>query len=308
MNKPNLIAFLVFLLVFSCSKKEVFLEGIIISDNEYPVIISTIDTISVSWNDKETNRLDSLSMNYQNVTKTDYDGFFSLNAYENDSIYIKSFNHVTQSLSVADYLKLENQNITLKPCDWEFECDNPKEEFFVFIAEKISLELKVPEASCDVLMDAQFIAKYKVLENLYGDIKKDSVTFYVFDHYGWPKFKDYEKLVLYVNKYCDIYVHEKYQYQPLLKTKNGKLASPFLMSDIRYLEPDFPIKPRKMEFKNPVIFEHEKLDSIEGIKQRYPEPYFKIENNKVFALYGNDINELFELKKLTVLKSRGKFQ
>ncbi|WP_298900019.1 hypothetical protein [uncultured Psychroserpens sp.] len=283
------------------------LEGIIITDREFPIVISTIDTLSVYWKDKKTKRFDSLSKNNQNVTKTDSNGFFRLSAYENDSIYIKSFNHISQSFSVTDYLKLENQNITLKPCDWEFECKNPNEEFFVFIAEKISLEMKIPEQSCNVLMDRQFIAKYKVLENLYGDIQKDSVTFYVFDHYGWPKFKDYEKLVLYVNKYCDIYVHEKYQYQPLLKTKNGKLASPFLNDDFRYLKTDFPIKPRRMDFENPVIFEHEKLDSIEGIKQMYPEPYFRIEENKVFALYGNDINELFELKKLTILKSRGKF-
>ena len=50
------------------------------------------------------------------------------------------------------------------------------------------------------------------------------------------------------------------------------------------------------------------VPAIDGIEQMYPEPYFKIENNKVLALYGNDINELLELKKLTILKSRGKFK
>ncbi len=307
MAKHILLILFLSIISFSCNEEQVLIEGIVLSDKKAHILISTIDTLTVSRHDEKTKKIDSLVIFHENIASADNDGFFSLLAFPSDSIYFKSFNHIPQSILVSDYLKRKDKLIELKSCNWEFKCDK-EPILFAFAAKKISLEHKPPEPYCDqVIFNHHFIAKYKVIENVYGNIQEDTIIFSVFDHYGWPKFKSYENVLLYVSKHCDIFIHEKYQYQDIYKTKNGKWASPYFNDDYRYSEQGFSISPKKIEFENPVIFEYTNNDSIEWLKKRYPEPYYKIDNGEVIALYGNYLDELFEMKKLTILKSRGFF-
>jgi hypothetical protein len=91
----------------------------------------------------------------------------------------------------------------------------------------------------------------------------------------------------------------------LYRTKNGRCASPYSIFDYgRHPDTAGTVKPTKIDFEQEVFY------SIAGwkkqrIKERFPEPYYRIEGNKAIAVYGNYIPELFELKKTGVFTARG---
>lgn len=74
-----------------------------------------------------------------------------------------------------------------------------------------------------IYTDQKFKAKYQVLENVYNELETDTIEFTVLDHYGRPKFGNHENVLLYVSFYKEerIFYHQKYQFDPVKKTKNG---------------------------------------------------------------------------------------
>ena len=73
------------------------------------------------------------------------------------------------------------------------------------------------------VMDNAFEAKYRVIHAVYNDLKVDTITFRVYDHYGWPAFGNDSTVLLYLSKSKDEshYFHQKYQFDPLVKGKDG---------------------------------------------------------------------------------------
>ena len=73
------------------------------------------------------------------------------------------------------------------------------------------------------ILDNAFEAKYKVLQCVFNDLKIDTITFKAFDHYGRPAFENHSPVLLYISKSEDgsYYFHQKYQFDPLLKSKNN---------------------------------------------------------------------------------------
>ena len=114
---------------------------------------------------------------------------------------------------------------------------------FAFVAQKISLDEFDPNAnhkqpiSIEVdsttgdtivrkksyIMDHAFEAKYKVIQPVFNDLKTDTIVFKAYDHYGRPAFEMYSTVLLYISKSEDgsYYFHQKYQFDPLYKTKNS---------------------------------------------------------------------------------------
>lgn len=75
----------------------------------------------------------------------------------------------------------------------------------------------------NVVMDHAFNAKYKVLKNVFNKLPSNIVKFKVFDHYGKPAFRKYRYVMLYISldKKEGVYYHQKYQFDPVKKSKNG---------------------------------------------------------------------------------------
>ena len=114
---------------------------------------------------------------------------------------------------------------------------------FAFVAQKISLNefnanvnyerptsIEVDSTTGDTIMkrrsyimDHAFEAKYKVIQPVFNDLKTDTIVFNAYDHYGRPAFELYSTVLLYISKSEDgsYYFHQKYQFDPLYKTKNG---------------------------------------------------------------------------------------
>jgi hypothetical protein len=180
-----------------------------------------------------------------------------------------------------------------------------KNTLFVFVGEKIEVK-SFPEKPG--AMDAGFKAKYKILQKVYGNFSGNYIEFVAYDHYGEPPFAKFNHVLLFVSEYEGKFYHEKYTYDPLFKTKDGRWAGPY-SEDYRHPYNDSTkVVPVKIIFEDEVSFPIKTKDEDGSeFTHFYPEPYFKKIGDKAVAIYGNYIEELFKLKKDGVLTARQLF-
>ncbi|WP_405265699.1 hypothetical protein [Cellulophaga sp. Ld12] len=121
----------------------------------------------------------------------------------------------------------------------EFKINDDSINLYAFIGEKISIEefdpnenntqITIDSISGDTIrkvrhvMDYGFRNKFKVVRNVFNELKTDTIEFVAYDHYGRPSFEKYENVMLYIslNMEKGHYYHQKYQYDPVEKSKNG---------------------------------------------------------------------------------------
>ncbi len=59
----KILSFTLILICLSCSiSKQILIEGFVKTDNQYPIVISTVDTISLTQGYKKNTKLDILSI------------------------------------------------------------------------------------------------------------------------------------------------------------------------------------------------------------------------------------------------------
>lgn len=184
---------------------------------------------------------------------------------------------------------------------------NDSTHLFAFVGEKISIE-RLPREQGS--MDNVFKAKYVILKEVYGNFKQDTIEFVAYDHYGTPAFSKYNNVLLYVSADGGTYFHQKYMYNYVYKTKDGRWAGTFASDDYNHAyNKHTKIKPEKIEYAKKVSFPTKLVDE-EGreLEFTYPKPYFKTLGDSAFAVYGNFVEDLFILKKEGTLTSRGLFE
>ena len=176
---------------------------------------------------------------------------------------------------------------------------------FVFVGEKIDVTT-IPYKPGD--FDNGVKAKYKILQPVYGSYNKDVIEFEAYDHYGIPKFAEYKTVLLFVSEYKGKYYQEKYMFDPLAKTKDGRWAGPYSSEYGHPYNKHTTIKPVKIDFVEEISFPI-KITNDDGkeFTLTYQEPYFKTVGNKANAVYGNYIPELFKLRRDGVLTARDLF-
>ncbi len=175
---------------------------------------------------------------------------------------------------------------------------------FAFVGKKVSVE---PLPSKWLSMDACFKARYAIQQKVYGQFQEDTIEFVVFDHYGIPAFSMFENVLLFVSAENGTYYHQKYMYNEVYRTKDGRWAGPYAKEDYQHSNnKNTPIKPIPIDFMEEVS--HPLGDDIQfQVKHFYPKPYYKVEGKKVIAVYGNYVEELFALKRDGFLTARGLF-
>lgn len=245
-----------------------------------------------------------LSQDVNYVIKPDKMNRFTIIADLKDSLIFNSYRHITQRHAVSDLINKDSIEITLlkQPCLPYQNCNQPAEKLYVFIAEKISVNYALDTLYCDrFTMDSKFDASYKIIKNLYGDFKGDSIKFTVYDHYGVPAFSHHKYVMLFVSQYCGKLFHEKYQYFDVYPTTDGRWASPG--DPKRFNSTDnSKVRIEKIAFGKLTF---DKI--IDGVYRNmtFSSPYFKIEGNCVIPILGAYADELFEIKKRTILKAKG---
>lgn len=126
------------------------------------------------------------------------------------------------------------------PPQKDFYIENDSINLYAFIGEKISVTQFDPNSTKEqteidtltgeeivhksIVMDYAFNVKYKVIKNVFNNLKTDTINFVVFDHYGPPKFENYQSVLLYIsyNKEKKTYYHQKYIFDIVTKDSNGK--------------------------------------------------------------------------------------
>lgn len=195
--------------------------------------------------------------------------------------------------------------------------ENTSVNLFAFVGKKISViefdpnTEKVEKVEIDsitgektihksYIMDKGFKCKYLISRKVFNDIKKDTIDFVAYDHYGSPGFEDYENVLLYVSKSDDgkYYFHQKYQYDPLFEDKKGELFGCFTFRT----DEDFLINSKLESFKidlgNSIVYDTTTYNEF-MLKTYVPKPFYKIKNNKARPVLGARIKELFLSKKQT---------
>ena len=234
-------------------------------------------------------------------------GRFVIWARPADSLFFEGYHTIRQVYRVADLLRRPAIAIELQPepCVTYVPCRDTLPRHYVFIGEKISVEGAQRPYYCNFIsMDSEFRARYRVLNNIYGRLHNDTIQFTAYDHYGIPKFSNYQTVLLFVSEYCQEFIHQKYQYFPLYKTVDNRWAAPFPAAAYTTQPAASILKPHRLTFREPVITDITGFDPA-WITQHFPSPYYRIENNKAIAEYGSYVDELLELEKQTVLKVRG---
>jgi hypothetical protein len=124
-----------------------------------------------------------------------------------------------------------------EPSDFYLEDKNVS--LYAFIGEKISVEEFDPNEKStritinpvtkdtirhvSLITDYAYNVKYKIIKPIFNDLKVDTIEFVAYDHYGRPGFEKNKNVILYISKSekGDYYVHQKYQYDPVVQNRKG---------------------------------------------------------------------------------------
>ena len=178
---------------------------------------------------------------------------------------------------------------------------------FVFVGERIWVEPLPHEQGS---MDNGFKAKYAVLKKVYGNFTADTIEFVAYDHYGTPSFSKFKNVLLYVSSDSGLYYHQKYMYNDVYKTKDGRWAGTYAWSDYEHeYNEHTKIKPVQIDFAQTLYYPAKVVDE-EGrtLKRTFPKPYFRTVGDSAIAIYGNYIEDLFMLKRDGYLTARKIFK
>lgn len=188
-------------------------------------------------------------------------------------------------------------------------CMAANTEYFAFVGEKVSLEPVERGPNEGPRLDSEFSAKYRIIQSVYGSFDGAEIEFQVFDHYGTPTFAQYQHVLLFVVLFEGKYYHSKYMFDPVYRTKSGRWAGPYSTDDYDHeYNKKTRVKPEVIDFDKPVEINLSASASEVKVKKWYPQPYYAIHGDKITAVYGNYVEDLFRLKQGGVLKARGEFQ
>ena len=125
---------------------------------------------------------------------------------------------------------------------------------------------------------------------------------------GDASFAEYEYVILYVAEYCGKLIKLRYLDNEVYKAKNGKWATPFKKLNYRKLDSVKIKQPEIIEFEKDLIYKFDRRADSIWLERKYPKPYYQIKGVKAKAIYGYYANDILEVMKMTILKSKGFFE
>ncbi len=148
----------------------------------------------------------------------------------------------------------------------------------------------------------EYLAKYEILETVYGNYKNDTIEFIAASHYSilLPYF-DYTLVVLSTDK--DSINYKYLDYSLVYKTIDGRRArrgDPYT-KEINKKRKWNRIGPEYIDFSPEISFNTKMLDSL-TIAKRFPSPIYEIVNDTAICKMGCYVDDLFLVKKRGNLK------
>ena len=227
---------------------------------------------------------------------------------------------------------MNNKNITIlfllfftllysqKDFKINFYKENQNVNLFAFIGEKISMEEFDPNLDVKTIIeidlengdtiyrkakiiDRAFKLKYKVIKNLFNDLKSDTVEFVAYDHYGKPGFSNLQNVILYISKSTDkkFYFHQKYEYNEIILTKKNEWIGLLNFGSVSRIEKGLTLNLKK------IIINKSARINLKNIPQQnidlfYPKPFYEIKKNMAIPILGLTIQDLINYKVESLIK------
>ena len=155
------------------------------------------------------------------------------------------------------------------------------------------------------LLDAEYLLRYEVLQVIFGSYQKKEISFASYNHFGRAPFLNHEYGLMYVSKVGERWVQQKYLFQPVYPTADGRWAGCGDPYDGGYIHGS-GVNAEPIKFKYPVVFDI--LNVPEFVRERkYPLPLFRYENETAVCLMGSYPDALFRVMKEGFLTARGVF-
>ncbi|MBK6825868.1 MAG: hypothetical protein IPG86_02855 [Chitinophagaceae bacterium] len=190
---------------------------------------------------------------------------------------------------------------------------NNNDSLFVFVGQKVwckPIKNYIKSDSNSIVIHPNYKVKYKVIQNVYGTLKRKTIKFNVNDHYGAPAFSKTSYALLFVYQQNGKLHHVSNQYFDVNKTTTGRWAS--CGNPFRFEANKDSIKTSinvvKLDFAQPVTYKIDPSKDITTINYHFPEPYFKVEGHVATGLMGCYVEDLFIVKKEGILKELGYFR
>lgn len=257
------------------------------SENRGHIMIVLNDTLKKLSQDYPDSHYQKMWKNKNIICFSDENGKFSIKADLKDSLVFSRDRYISQTYKISKLLlNKDSINIVLqpKPCVEYVPCNEKNPELYIFIGKKIDVSSASQPNYCNTIsMDSKSKSKYKILKKFTNNFNSDTIDFVSYDHFSKVQYDEFENVLLFVGKYCDSLIHQKYQYQPVYKMKNGKWASP-IFEEYDSTKMKSGKKPHKVKMAEPITIS--RYISYRKLEEIYKEPYFEIKNGKVYMLYG----------------------
>lgn len=174
-----------------------------------------------------------------------------------------------------------------------------------FVGKRIRVRHVERKAKPNVwILDDEYLLRYQVLEVVFGTYTKKQIEFSSYIHIGTPAWEKSEYSLIYVSQRDGRFVQQKYLYQPVYPTSDGRWAGcgdPYASG-----MPGSGVSPEPITFKPPVVFQVGKIQDFQ-VQHEYPAPMFRREGETVICLMGSYPDALFRVMKEGYLTARGVF-
>lgn len=223
------------------------------------------------------------------------EGNYTITAKLTDTLYFYRSKYTTQKYKVADIIK-NNIKVILAPapCIPYKKCDQKKpSKLYAFVGKKIDVALVDQSKYCGISLDSEYKARYTIEQEFAEHYPHSEIIFSAYDHSSMYEydFLNYDTVLLFVGEYCGDLIKDFFF--PIYKTTNGRWAAPIKMRDEHYYQ---NYKPTKIAFEESLYFDIANF-SIEHIKYKFPEEYYKIEDGKAIPIMGRYAEDLVVLLK-----------
>ena len=183
----------------------------------------------------------------------------------------------------------------------------PAVNLIAFVGRKIEVRYIEPKPKPNEwVLDAEFLLRYEVIEVVFGSYPGKEMTFTSFVHVGEPEFNKHKFGLLYVSEHEGRLFHQKYLFQAVYRTADGRWAG--CGDSNSWLPPESArhVNPEMVAFWPPVRFDTRKMTMAE-IAKKYPAPFFHHGRGKAICVMGNYTPELFQVMKDGPLTARRVF-
>jgi len=180
--------------------------------------------------------------------------------------------------------------------------DRSDPNLIAFVGRRLSVQEVKPKGG-EVRFDTEFRVRVEVLELVFGRYASKQMVFSSYVHIGEPAFGQNQFGLVYVSSYRGRFVQQKYLFQPVYPTSDGRWAS---CGDPYAWLPDVHrhgVKAEAITFKPPVTFDVRKGAEAQGFPS-FQDPFFQIRNDVANCIMGNYPRELFQVMAEGYLKAR----